>query len=217
MHSHLSLDFSCVFLCVSVSARVSSEYRSYLDVLVSESMRGAASVSLVTPLHLSVLSWNGDARVANDYLCKARALVVKLPGFFFSSYRQTAKLSSVVVPMEQYTRVMKDVYYKYAVPDRPPKQKLLIRLTAGATRSQREDLINGLRTFFRSDQTQAIDTQSLIATMDQAVALMNLFFTLVGAIAMVGACATSERASENKRSRVAQTQMVLTVALPRCV
>ena len=112
-------------------------------------------------------------------------MIVKIPGFVFSSYRQAAGLASVLVSMDQYQRMMTTVYGSFPVPSSPPKQKLLVRLADSATRDQREDVINGLRTFFRSDKTQAVNTLSLIGTMDQAIALMNLFFEMVGAIAMV--------------------------------
>ena len=167
------------------AASIAASYTSYLDVLVSESLSGAGAISIDTPLHLHVESWNDWTYIQNDYLLKSRAMVIKLPGFFFSSYRQTARMSSVAMGMPQFTRVMKDVYGSFALPASPPKQKLLIRLIPGATRDEREDLINSLRIFFRNDQTRVIDTLSLISTMDQAVALMNLFFTLVGAIAMI--------------------------------
>jgi hypothetical protein len=168
-----------------VSNTISTAYVTYLDVLVSEALRGAASVSISTPLHLSIRSWNEGSVLQMDYLAKARAMIVKLPGFVFSSYRQTAGISSVIIAMDEYTRVMKDVDGVYPTPRLPPKQKLLIRLTPSASRDQREDVINGLRTFFKSDKTQAVNTWSLIATMDQAIEIMNLFFQLVGAIAMV--------------------------------
>jgi len=160
-------------------------YTSYIDVLVSEALSGSASVSTSTPLHLSVHSWNDDTPLQNDFLAKARGMMVKMPGFLFSSYRQTARRGSILVSMKAMREMMKQVYGDYPVPSTPPKQKLMIKLSPSATRNQREDLINALRTFFRTDKTRAVDTRSLIGTMDQAVALLNLFFTLVGAIAMI--------------------------------
>jgi hypothetical protein len=166
---------------------ISESYSSYLDVLVSESLRGATSAGISTPLHLSVGSWGDGLALQSDYLCKARAMLIKLPGFFYSSYRQTAWQSSVVIPMHQYARVMADIYGDWPTPRLPPKQKLLVRISESATREQREDVVNGLRTFFKSDKTQVIDTRSLVATMGRAIALLDLFFTLIGAIAMVNA------------------------------
>lgn len=45
------------------------------------------------------------------YLCKIRAMVSKMPGFFFSSYRQTANLSPILMTMEQFYRILNDTYY----------------------------------------------------------------------------------------------------------
>jgi hypothetical protein len=44
------------------------------------------------------------------YLLKARAMLQTFPGFFFSSYRQTATSSPVLITMDQYYRLMKDMY-----------------------------------------------------------------------------------------------------------
>jgi len=62
-----------------------------------------------------------------------------------SSHRQTAALSSVLVGMDQYERVMRDVYGTWAAPRTAPKQKLFIRVLANITRDQRDDLVNALR------------------------------------------------------------------------
>jgi ABC-type antimicrobial peptide transport system permease subunit len=80
---------------------------------------------------------------------------------------------------------MRDTYGTVKAPSIAPKQKLLIKVTDGASRDEREDLINGLRTFFRNDKTLAIDTVALVDSTKDAVDLMNLFFELVGIIAMI--------------------------------
>ncbi len=51
-------------------------------------------------------------------------------------------------------------------------------------RDQRDDVINGLRPYFRSAKTVAVDTNFIINTTANAVELMNLFFTVVGIVAM---------------------------------
>ena len=45
------------------------------------------------------------------YLCKARAMLSKAPGFLFSSYRQTAALSPVLITMDNFYRILNDTYY----------------------------------------------------------------------------------------------------------
>jgi hypothetical protein len=51
-----------------------------------------------------------------------------------------------------------------------------VRLTPGIGLEARQDLLNGLRTFFRSDATIAIDTLGVIDSTKTATDLMNLFF-----------------------------------------
>lgn len=64
-----------------------------------------------TPLRIKINfnldSANSTSRV---YLGKSRAMISQLPGFFFSSYRQTAYSSPVLVTMDQYYRIMKETY-----------------------------------------------------------------------------------------------------------
>merc|ERR1712070_319113 len=69
--------------------------------------------------------------------------------------------------------------------EKVPKERLFVKLAEGLSKDQREDVINGLRTFFSSDQVQAIDTRTLIDSISVATDLMNLFFQVVGIIAMI--------------------------------
>ena len=165
-------------------AMIASDYRDYLDVVFGEALRGWQSVNTHTPLNLYVRS-NVGYDIIGNYLCKARAMVTKVPGFLYSSYRVSASLSAVLVRQEQYDRLMQDAgvweYYNRT----SPKQRLLVKLTPGSTLAQREDVINALRTFFKSDKTVVTDTQRIIDTTMVAVDMMNLFFTTIGVVTMV--------------------------------
>jgi len=159
---------------------------------VSYALRDAASVSITTPLdlQLTITDPNDSTRsYDSSYLCKARAMVRKVPGFLYSSYRQAARLGGVLISMPNYYRILTEAWTYVnvsALPAVPPKQTLLVRCADGATQDQRDDVVNGLRPFFRSTtRTTVIDTQYLISTTASAVDLMNLFFTVVGIVAMV--------------------------------
>ena len=165
-------------------AVIASDYRDYLDVIFGEALRGWQSVNTHTPLNLYIRT-NRGSDVIGNYLCKARAMVQKVPGFLYSSYRVSASLSAVLVRQEQYERLMREAglweYYNQT----SPKQRLLVKLTPGSTLAQREDVINALRTFFKSDKTVVTDTQRIIDTTMVAVNMMNLFFTSIGIVTMV--------------------------------
>ena len=165
-------------------AVIRSDYLEYIDVVMGEALRGWQSVNTHTPLNLYIrTNWGYD--IYGNYLCKARAMVTKVPGFLYSSYRVSASLSAVLIRQEQYHRIMQDAglwdYYNRT----SPKQRLLIKLTPGSSLAQREDVINALRTFFKSDKTIVTDTQRIIDTTMVAVDMMNLFFTSIGIVTMV--------------------------------
>ena len=163
---------------------IASDYHDYLDVVFGEALRGWQSVNTHTPLNLYIRTSFGYDIIGN-YLCKARAMVQKLPGFLYSSYRVSASLSAVLVRQDQYDRLMQEMgvwdYYNHT----SPKQRLLVKLTPGSSLAQREDVINALRTFFKSDKTLVTDTQRIIDTTMVAVDMMNLFFTSIGVVTMV--------------------------------
>jgi hypothetical protein len=173
------------------TAIMTSAYQDYIDVIVSEALHGAASVTVRTPLDLQILIADpndGSRSYYADSMCKARAMVAKMPGFFYSSYRQVARLGAVLMSMDHYYALLTEAWTYVNIsqlPASPPKQTLLIRTAAGSSQDARDDLVNGLRPFFTSSRITAIDTQFLIDTTNRTVELMTVFFTVVGVIAMV--------------------------------
>ncbi len=78
-------------------------YSNYVDVVMSEALRSASTVTTDLPIKLFV---NVRDAASNDvalwYLAKARAMCSKVPGFFMSSYRQTAIGSPVFVSLDNF-------------------------------------------------------------------------------------------------------------------
>lgn len=70
------------------------------------------------------------------------------------------------------------------VPSTPPKQTLLVRMRAGASKLDREDVINGLRNFIPDSTVLVFDTHALLDATDVAVSMLVLFFNIVAAIAV---------------------------------
>jgi ABC-type antimicrobial peptide transport system permease subunit len=110
-----------------------------------------------------------------------------MPGFFYSSYGEAAPISAILMPQNQYSKLLNSVLS----PSSPyfnassPKQRLFIRVTDSSTRDQREDVINGLRTFFKTDATIVIDTRTYVETTLETVSLLDLFFVVIGVLAMI--------------------------------
>ncbi len=96
---------------------------------------------------------------------QVRAMLSKLPGFFpgFSSYKQTAPFSAALISMDAYHRLLTRAYVIRAqertrrrqtlteddvAPAVPPKQRLLVKLAADSTQTEREFVINGYVAIF---------------------------------------------------------------------
>jgi len=174
-----------------INASSDEAYREYVDVLISEALRLVASVDVNTPLKLT-LAYNVDSVNTSSiiYLCKARAMIQTFPGLLFSSYRQTASGSPVIVTMDSYYRMMKEMYY--ANPNRdeeidakPPKAFLRVMMKSGSSSLDRETIMNGLRNFINDDLTQIQDSIELVASTGDAISILNIFFILVSIIAVV--------------------------------
>lgn len=102
---------------------------------------------------------------------------------------QTVRSSPVLLRMSDFDRILRDAYAASGnaamAPARSPKAKLLVRLTDDAPREAREDVLNGLRNFFASNAIISQDTRTVVASTATATDLLNLFFTVVGLIAMI--------------------------------
>lgn len=128
-------------------------------------------------------NWNQGV----SYLCRPMAFVSKMPGIWFSKYTQAAYFQSALVTMERFRDVMNATLSAggYTVPTDIPYTQLLIRVAAEATIDDREDIINGLRPFFPSDNVYVSNTLKLLEAAETSTQMLSLFLTIVGVIAMV--------------------------------
>lgn len=189
-----SQQFNRIYNQTGMISSLNFSYTNYVDVIMGEALSGWQSVNVATAMNLNVrthrrTSPNYEADYVQNRLCKARAMVSKVPGFLYSSYSVSASISSVLVRQDAYNALMLDAL---GPNDEiitnglgSPKQRLMVRLKPGSTLDQREDLINSMRTFFTSDKIIVTDTLSIIDTTMGAVSLMNLFFTFVGIVTML--------------------------------
>eukprot|EP00026_Physarum_polycephalum_P001035 Phypoly_transcript_01036.p1 GENE.Phypoly_transcript_01036~~Phypoly_transcript_01036.p1 ORF type:complete len:1168 (+),score=174.37 Phypoly_transcript_01036:78-3581(+) len=155
-------------------------YKNYVDVIISEAMRVTASVDTSVPMRLKMDTHTGGTGI---YLAKARALLNRAPGFFFSSYSLAAYFSPVLVSMPVYQRFLNASMKN--PPLSPPKQTLLIRTKPEATLFEREGVINGVRNFLSDDSIIVQNTQDIIDSTKIAVNLLDLFFYTVATISVI--------------------------------
>jgi hypothetical protein len=93
-------------------------YAGYVDVLATEALRAAASVTTATPLQLRLLTRDPDSGYAlsRGVLAKPRALVRKLPGFVaLSSYAPAAARGPLLVRAADYERLLDATLADYGV------------------------------------------------------------------------------------------------------
>jgi len=143
-------------------------------------MRVTASIDTTIPLRLTM---GTDTTGTGIYLAKARAMLNRAPGFFFSSYSLAAYFSPVLVSMPVYQRFLNASVRD--PPASPPKQTLLIKTKASATLFEREGVINGVRNFLTDDSIIVQNTQDIIDSTKIAVNLLDLFFYTVAAISVI--------------------------------
>jgi ABC-type antimicrobial peptide transport system permease subunit len=167
-------------------------YTEVIDMLISESNRLPLSVDTTTPMiltleYFTVKTTRRWETTKMYLLTKPRALVTKLPGFFFSSYSQTSKNSPVIISMDNYYKLMFRAFNSSYMrdedfPEKPPKRTLLVKLKDDVSTEDREYIVNGIRNFLQSDQIIVSDTNELVKSTDIAVLVLNLFFDLIAVI-----------------------------------
>eukprot|EP01105_Mastigella_eilhardi_P014560 TRINITY_DN3312_c0_g1_i1.p1 TRINITY_DN3312_c0_g1~~TRINITY_DN3312_c0_g1_i1.p1 ORF type:complete len:1294 (-),score=364.22 TRINITY_DN3312_c0_g1_i1:27-3428(-) len=164
-------------------------YRSYIDIVASQAFVLAASVDTVTPLRLDIdVSLKDPEATTLTYLAKARAMVSMVPGFTFTSYRTFAWGQPTLVTMDSFYRIMCDAQSAWSalpLPDRPPKQRLLVRMREGAGSAERRAVAGGIRSLVDDDYVTVSDTPDIVKSTVAAMDMLNLFFIVVAAIAIV--------------------------------
>jgi hypothetical protein len=168
-------------------------YKSYWDVMASAALSESLSINCDSPL----LYKTGVTGVTAKFykLGRSHGLVSKMPGFYFSAYKQTAEVSSTIISIDKYIALTKQFYesvpnrvsarfFRFANPTRksyefdktPKKQSVYVKLMEGSVRSQRDDVINGIRNYIDSEQVSIFDAQTLIDDTTAALELLNIFF-----------------------------------------
>ena len=180
-------------------------YLNYVDVLASESLRYASYVDVKSPLSMDIYAQMSNYKQFHTtYLLKMRAMITKLPAFFFSSYRQLAYGSPLILTMDSFQKLIDNIYETRkkgdiengkteeeaeaaiaGYPKTPPKQRLLMKLKPNPTIYEREEIMNGLRNFIDNDLTIILDTIDILSTTDVATSILLLFFDIVAAISCI--------------------------------
>ena len=126
-------------------------------------------------------------------------MATKVPGFFYTSYRQiqfagpnllinenqymkllqVARDSSEAIN-ERYEQIQADYQFVNGV----PKDRLYVRLVSGISAPNREEVGNGIRSYFKDDITFMLDRQQSLDAIQTSLMLFQIFVTIVGIIAL---------------------------------
>lgn len=117
-------------------------------------------------------------------MVQPRAIIAKLPGFFFSSYKQTSSFAPMIVSVEDWDN-LRQLTFKYSylrndtISTDVPKRALFVRLRDSADSSTRELIGNGLRNYVTNDLVQVLDSQQLVVAIGSAVWVLYIFSNIV--------------------------------------
>eukprot|EP00727_Mastigamoeba_balamuthi_P011155 m51a1_g6662 hypothetical protein (1014) ;mRNA; r:166914-171319 len=147
-----------------------------------------ASIRVSTPLRLRVdyyTGWGNDTSEIS-FLAKARALVNRMPGFFFSAYQSMNKGSPVLMSMDQFQTLISTVGNvsgdRGSVASRPLKQKLIVHVRGSASQSDRQHMADALKSLITDDLTQVFEVKGLVHSVTDSLDMLNIFFLTVAAV-----------------------------------
>ncbi len=119
-------------------------YLELLDVVCSEALRLEAAISTKVPSRIriegrvdaDVETVTGQRSIGRTFITKAKALVRKVPGFFYTSYRFGADGSNVLVTYNTYRKLMVGTTEYAGVnvtwPEVIPKGRLFVKMADGS-------------------------------------------------------------------------------------
>jgi ABC-type antimicrobial peptide transport system permease subunit len=183
----------------TIESELSNEfiYNHTIPAVISTALTGPLSIDTTTPITLvsfpiadKIGRHLGFNRVYT--MAQPRAMVSKMPGFFFSSYKQTAGFAPLIVSMESYD-FLRHLTYNYSYQSKSqielepeiPKRALFVRLKDSADDATREFIGNGLRNYVHNDLIQVMDSRKLVTAISAAVYILYIFSNIVAFLVMI--------------------------------
>jgi len=178
----------------NVEAKLSNEfiYNHTIPVIISKAITSPLSVDTTSPIitiAYSIAEKVGRHLSFNQVytLGQPRAILSKLPGFFFSSYKQTASIAPLIVSMDSFDFLRRTTFQSSylsneVISDDIPKRALFLRLKDSADEATRELISNGLRNYVSNDLVQVMDAQKLVVAISSAVWVLYIFSNIVAVL-----------------------------------
>lgn len=132
------------------------------------------------------------------YQAKIVGMLKKMPGWVFTSYQSAQFFSQQLISERQYRQLLED-YMTLNPETRPkyneiiseynftygvPKYKIFVKLNSTISEARRDFIANGIRSFFKDDQTVLLDLQFAMKSVTSSLQLFQIFVGVVGAIAL---------------------------------
>ena len=127
-----------------------------IKVILPEGDRVALSIDIHTPCRLCIGSTSSCRK---EYHSKVEAMLTKIPGFFFMSYRQIVFFNQGLISYSQYRIILDDLFHND--PDYEafllahttntyniPKNQLYVKFFPSVDMFRREVIANGIRAYF---------------------------------------------------------------------
>ena len=127
-----------------------------------------------------------------------RALVAKIPGFYFSNYFQGSQEQNALISVPQYKDILDEVWEqkparkavydllteKYDLVDGIPKDQLMVGLNPDISLQQRLFVANSLRNFFTDQETILFDRMTIVDSFTNIQLIFKILVYIIAAIAL---------------------------------
>ena len=192
---------------LSPDQRLKKTRTAPVKVLMQEGLRDIFSVSTDSEARLclgTLTETKTSGKVSTceiDYRLNPRAMLKKMPGFYFTGARNAVVFNKGLISELQYMEILEDVFElvpgsrqkfddmveKFGMKwtNNIPKYKLYVKLSPSISAERREFVANGIRSFFQDDVTVLLDTEKAMKSVVRSAQLFDIFVAAVGVIALV--------------------------------
>jgi len=141
-----------------------------INVIVAEGYRLPISMDTKKPARMC-LAFPSYKKCRVTYKAKVVGMLTKLPGWYFTAYQSAQFFSQQLISEVQYRALINDfmkteknskkayddIISSYNFTEGVPKYKIFVKLNDTISAERKDYISNGIRAFFRDDQTILLD------------------------------------------------------------
>ena len=155
-----------------------------INVIVAEGYRDPVSLNTAKPARMC-LAFPSSKKCRVTYKAKVVGMLTKLPGWYFTAYQSAQFFSQQLISEVQYRALIEDflkaekgarpayadIIANYNFSSGVPKYKVFVKLNETITPERRDFVANGIRSYFRDDQTILLDLQLAMQAVTSSLKL----------------------------------------------